>query len=74
MYGDRTRLRRVCCGVVLASAVAGFVAGCSDITPEPNDEGGGVLEFANARGKTRFTRRSNTGEHQRLAPRGDSGR
>jgi hypothetical protein len=44
MYGDRTRLGRVCCGVLLASAVAGFVAGCSDITPEPNDTGGGVLE------------------------------
>jgi hypothetical protein len=26
------------------SAVACFAAGCSDITPEPNDEGGGVLE------------------------------
>jgi hypothetical protein len=36
--------RRLFGGLVLASAVAGFAASCSDITPEPNDEGGGVLE------------------------------
>jgi hypothetical protein len=36
--------RRLFGGLVLASAVAGFAAGCSDITPEPNDTGGGVLE------------------------------
>jgi hypothetical protein len=36
--------RRLFGGLVLASAMAGFAAGCSDITPEPNDEGGGVLE------------------------------
>ena len=35
--------RRLFGGLVLASAVAGFAAGCSDITPEPNDEGGGVV-------------------------------
>jgi hypothetical protein len=35
----------VCCGVLLVSAVASFAAtGCSDVTPEPNDEGGGVLD------------------------------
>jgi hypothetical protein len=45
MYVDSGRLRRVCCSVFLTAAVAGFAAaGCSDITPEPNDEGGGVLE------------------------------
>jgi hypothetical protein len=45
MYGESARLRRVCCGVLLASAAACFAAtGCSDITPEPNEEGGGVLE------------------------------
>ena len=45
MYGDSARLKRVCCGVLLTSAVACFgAAGCSDITPEPNDTGGGVLE------------------------------
>ncbi len=45
MEGDSARFRRVCCGVLLASVVAGFaVAGCSDITPEPNDTGGGVLD------------------------------
>ena len=36
--------RRLFGGLLLASAVAGVAAGCSDITPEPNDEGGGVLE------------------------------
>ena len=31
--------------LLLASAVACFAAtGCSDITPEPNDEGGGVID------------------------------
>ena len=31
--------------MLLVSAVASFAAtGCSDVTPEPNDEGGGVLE------------------------------
>jgi hypothetical protein len=45
MYGKSARLRRVCWGVLLASAAACLVAaGCSDITPEANDEGGGVLE------------------------------
>jgi hypothetical protein len=36
--------RRLFGGLLLASAVAGVAAGCSDITPEPNDTGGGVLE------------------------------
>jgi hypothetical protein len=45
MDGDSSRVRRVCCGVLLAGVVAGFaVAGCSDITPEPNETGGGVLD------------------------------
>jgi hypothetical protein len=45
MYGDSAGLRRVCCSVLLASAVACFAAAaCSDIHPEANDEGGGVLE------------------------------
>jgi hypothetical protein len=45
MYGDSARLRRVYYVVLLASAVACFAGtGCSDITPEPNDEGGGVLD------------------------------
>ena len=36
--------RRLFGGLLLASAVACFAAtGCSDITPEPNDEGGGVI-------------------------------
>jgi hypothetical protein len=36
--------RRLFAGLLLLSAVAGFAVGCSDITPEPNDTGGGVLE------------------------------
>jgi hypothetical protein len=36
--------RRLFSGLLLASAVACFAAGCSDITPEPNEEGGGVLD------------------------------
>ena len=43
MYGDSVGLRRLLGGLLLVSAV-GFVAGCSDITPEPNDTGGGVVE------------------------------
>jgi hypothetical protein len=45
MHDDNARLRRVSCGLLLLSAVACFAGtGCSDITPAPNDEGGGVLE------------------------------
>jgi hypothetical protein len=36
--------RRLFGSLLLVSAVAGVAAGCSDITPEPNDEGGNVLE------------------------------
>jgi hypothetical protein len=43
MHGDGVGLRRLFGGLLLVSAV-GFAAGCSDITPEPNDTGGGVLE------------------------------
>ena len=36
--------KRLFGGLLLVSAVACFAAtGCSDITPEPNDEGGGVV-------------------------------
>ena len=45
MDGDSSRVRRVCCSVFLAGVVAGFAAaGCSDIHPEGNDEGGGVMD------------------------------
>ena len=43
MSGDSVGLRRLFGGMLLVSAV-GFAAGCSDISPESNDEGGGVLE------------------------------
>jgi hypothetical protein len=36
--------RKLFVGLLLASAAACFAAGCSDITPEPNDEGGGVID------------------------------
>ena len=37
--------KRLFGALLLVSAVACFAAtGCSDITPEPNDEGGGVVE------------------------------
>jgi hypothetical protein len=45
MEGGSARWRRVCCGMLLAGAVTTFaLAGCSDIHPEANDEGGGVLD------------------------------
>jgi hypothetical protein len=44
MSSDSGGLRRLFGSLLLVSAVACFAAGCSDITPEPNDEGGGVLE------------------------------
>jgi hypothetical protein len=37
-------VRKLFGGLLLVSAMVGFAAGCSDITPEPNEEGGGVLE------------------------------
>jgi hypothetical protein len=43
MRVDSARLRRVYCGILLAG-MAGFAAGCSDVTPEPNETGGGVLD------------------------------
>ena len=44
MYRDGFGLRRASAVLLLMGVVACFAAGCSDITPEPNDEGGGVLE------------------------------
>ena len=45
MEGDSARWRRVCCGMLLAGAVTTLaLAGCSDIKPEPNDTGGGVID------------------------------
>jgi hypothetical protein len=43
MYSDGYGLRRVSAALLLIGVVACFAAGCSDITPEPNDEGGGVV-------------------------------
>jgi hypothetical protein len=44
MSSDSAGLRRLFGSLLLVSAVACFAAtGCSDITPEPNDEGGGTL-------------------------------
>jgi hypothetical protein len=45
MYRDRTEARRLFGSLLLASAVACFAAtACSDVTPESNDTGGGVLD------------------------------
>jgi hypothetical protein len=44
MYGDGYELRRVSAALLLMGVVACFAAGCSDITPDANNEGGGVLE------------------------------
>jgi hypothetical protein len=45
MFSDSQGLKRVFGGLFLLSVVACFaVAGCSDIHPAPNDEGGGALE------------------------------
>lgn len=45
MFSDSQGSKRVFDGLFLVSVVACLVAaGCSDIQPAPNDEGGGVLE------------------------------
>jgi hypothetical protein len=45
MYCDSAGTRGLFGGLLLLSAFATLVAaGCSDITPAPNDTGGGVLE------------------------------
>ena len=45
MSSDSQRSKRVFGALFLVSVVAGFAAaGCSDITPEPNVEEGGLLE------------------------------
>jgi hypothetical protein len=45
MFSDSQGLKRVFGGLFLVSVLACVAAaGCSDIRPEPNDEGGGVLE------------------------------
>jgi hypothetical protein len=44
MSSDSAGLRRLFGSLLLVTAVASFAAtGCSDITPAPNDEGGGVV-------------------------------
>jgi hypothetical protein len=44
MNGSRGRLRRVFGALLWVSAVGFGAAGCSDVRPAPDDEGGGVLE------------------------------
>jgi hypothetical protein len=45
MSGENGRSRRASGALLLASVIACFAAaGCADIHPEPNDEGGGVLQ------------------------------
>ena len=45
MYSGSERVRRVSGALLLVGAVACFAAaGCSDFTPAPDDEGGGMIE------------------------------
>ena len=45
MPGDSRRFKRVSRGLFLIGVVACLAAaGCSDIRPAPDDEGGGLLE------------------------------
>jgi hypothetical protein len=45
MCGDRDRSRRISGALLLVSALACFAAaGCADIHPAPDDEGGGMVE------------------------------
>jgi hypothetical protein len=45
MSSDSTGLRRLFGSLLLVSTVASFAAtGCSDITPESNEEGGGMVD------------------------------
>jgi hypothetical protein len=45
MSSDRQRVKRAFGGLLVLSAVAGFVAaGCSEIHPAPNDEQAGDLQ------------------------------
>jgi hypothetical protein len=73
MYGDSARLGQVCCGVLLASAVAGFAAGCSDITPEPNDTGGGVLESPTNEADTMHQEEEQQEENRQMGGGGGGG-
>jgi hypothetical protein len=74
MYGDSARLKRVCCGVLLASASACFAAaGCSDIHPEANDEGGGVLESPTNEADTMRQEEQQQEEQQREGGGGGGG-
>jgi hypothetical protein len=63
----------VCCGVLVASAVAGFAAGCSDITPEPNNTGGGVLESPTNEADTMHQMEEQQQENQRMGGGGGGG-
>jgi outer membrane biogenesis lipoprotein LolB len=45
MTRDRMSVQRTTCGLLLLSTVACLVvAGCSEIQPEPNVEGGGEIQ------------------------------
>jgi hypothetical protein len=67
-------LRRLFGGLLLVSVVASFAAaGCSDITPEPNDTGGGVLESPTNEADTMHQMEEQQQENQRMGGGGGGG-
>ena len=73
MDGDGYGLRRVSAALLLMSVVACFAAGCSDITPEPNDEGGGVLESPTNEADQMRQQEEQQEENQRMGGGGGGG-
>jgi hypothetical protein len=66
--------RRLFGGLLLMSAVTGFAAaGCSDITPEPNDTGGGVLESPTHEADQERQMEEQQQENQRMGGGGGGG-
>ena len=60
-------------GLLLASALAGVAEGCSDITPEPNDEGGGVLDSPTHEADQMRQQEEQQEENQRMGGGGGGG-
>ena len=73
MYGDGYGLRRGSAALLLMGVVACFAAGCSDITPEPNDEGGGVLESPTNEADQMRQQEEQQMENQRMGGGGGGG-
>jgi hypothetical protein len=65
--------RRLFGSLLLVSAAAGFATGCSDITPEPNDTGGGVLESPTNEADQMRQQEEQQEENQRMGGGGGGG-